>query len=106
MIEVRPQGKIVEKIVRTKTGWLVLAVFFVTEREGEISVRLLSVRPVPERITNCELRTTNGGNYLTGECRKPKAAAVEVKPRKTTTSPYFNIFEFFVSQPTRAPSRA
>ena len=45
MLTVKPQGKIIDRVVRTKTGEFVLATFLVLEQDGELSVRLLSVKP-------------------------------------------------------------
>ena len=105
MLQVKPQGKIVERIVRTKTGEFVLATFYVVERNGEIiNVRLLSVKPVSDQAKNYKLETTNSCLCLRGSCLKSPSVIPHRKRYTPTVSPFFNIFEFLVSQPTRAPS--
>ncbi len=119
MLAVKSQGKIVQKVLRTKAGQSVLATFFVIEREGEFDVRLLSVSPIqkPDGIRNYarpyraysgtfgrELGIRNEPLCLTGRCQKSPAVISYRKNHYSVVSPFFNIFEFLVSQPTRAPS--
>lgn len=106
MLEIKPQGKIVEKIVRAKTGEFVVATFFVVESENGLDVRLISVRPLPKvaRITNQESRIKNKIFRLKGECVKSSQIISHRRKYTPTVSPFFNTLEFFVSQPTRAPS--
>ncbi len=104
MLAVKPQGKIVRKIVRAKTGEFVLAVFLVVEREGEVQFQLLSVKPIGEAgIKNHELGTGKGVLCLAGGCLKSPAVTL-YRHNHSVVSPFFNTLEFFVSQPTRAPS--
>lgn len=107
MLALKSQEKIIERIVRTKTGQLVRAVFLVSEYQGELKVRLLSVRPVSQptdRITNHESRITNKTLCLSGKCAKSPVITSERHTFTEILSPFFNKLEFFVSQPTRAPS--
>ncbi len=106
MLAVKSQGKIVQKVLRTKTGEQVLAVFFVTEENGELQVRLLSVSPVgnSEKTTNYKLQTTNSSFCLPGRCLKFSAVTSYRHNYHSVVSPFFNALEFFVSQPTRAPA--
>ena len=107
MLAVKSQGKIVLKVLRTKAGGFVLAVFFVIERNGEFDVRLIDVKPVDnsEKSTNYKLQTKNF-LCLSGNCQKSPAVISYHKKHYSVVSPFFNIFEFFVSQPTRAPSHS
>lgn len=94
MLEIKSQGKIVERIVRTKTGEFVLATFFVVEINGELQIRLVSVKPAPkEKIV-----------ALPVVAAKSLAVTSERHVYSAVVSPFFNKFEFLVSQPTRAPS--
>lgn len=105
MLEIKTQRKIVERIVRTKTGQLVRAVFLVAECDGELRVRLLSAVPVSDsKATSYQLPATSFSLCLKGKCVKSSAVTAERHIFTETVSPFFNKFEFFVSQPTRAPS--
>ncbi|MBI2475684.1 MAG: hypothetical protein HYV67_00380 [Candidatus Taylorbacteria bacterium] len=104
MLAVKSQGKIVQKVLRTKAGESVLATFFVIESDGGLNVRLLSVRPVENRIANQESRITKQVLCLRGSCAKSPSVAAERRGYSAVVSPFFNKFQFFISQPTRAPS--
>lgn len=106
MLEIKPQGKIIEKIVRTRTGEFVLAVFFVVESDGGLNVRLLFVKPIQKqaRITNQESKIKNKILCLRGDCAKSPTVISYHKRFTPIVSPFFNKFQFLVSQPTRAPS--
>jgi|GEM_PF-1459281 len=106
MLEIKPQGKIIRRIVKTKTGEFVLATFYVVESESGLDVRLLSVKRVQKqaRIENCKLKIENYPLYLTGKCPKFSSVISNHHNYSGVVSPFFNKFEFFVSQPTRAPS--
>ena len=106
MLEIKPQGKIVEKIVRAKTGEFVVATFFVSEINGELQIRLLRVVPLrdSEKTANLQLETGNYSLCLFGTCAKSPAVTAERHIYTEIVSPFFNALEFFVSQPTRAPS--
>ncbi|MCR4311247.1 MAG: hypothetical protein NUV54_01625 [Candidatus Taylorbacteria bacterium] len=106
MLEIKPQGNIVERIVRTKTGEFVFAVFYVEESEEGLRVRLLSVRPISDsaQAKNNKLQTAGVCLYLPGKCPRSPAVIAYRKKYTSTVSPFSSLFEFFVSQPTRAPS--
>ncbi|MSU55567.1 MAG: hypothetical protein EXS46_03475 [Candidatus Taylorbacteria bacterium] len=107
MLAIKPQGRIVERIVRAKTGEFVLATFFVVERNGEIlNVRILRVSPLSgsENASTLKLESGNCSFLLPGFCLK-SPTVISYKEKFTgEVSPFFNIFQFLVSQPTRAPS--
>ena len=99
MLTLKPQGKIVERIVRARTGQFVRAVFLVLESEGGLDVRLLSVCPIKKSG-----KANSFSLCLRGNCLK-SSPVISHRPRYIpTVSPFFNTLEFFVSQPTRAPS--
>ena len=100
MLQVKSQGKIVEKIVRTKNGEYVLAVFLVEDFGGEFKVRVLSVKPI-DKLVGATLKA----KCLSG-CSLESPAVISYRHKyHSLVSPFFNNLEFFVSQPTRAPSR-
>ena len=101
MITLKPQGKIVEKMVRTKTGEYVWAVFLVVENNGEFKVRVLSVKPIDKLVGAIEKAKCLKG------CSLKSPAVISYRHKYfSLVSPFFNNLEFFVSQPTRAPSQA
>lgn len=106
MLALKSQGKIVERIVRTKAGQLVRAVFLVAEQNGELKVRLISVVPIgqPNGFTIQGSRFKNKILCLIGKCAKSLVITSERHQFREILSPFFNKFQFFVSQPTRAPS--
>ena len=106
MLTLKPQGKIVERIVRARTGQFVRAVFLVLESEGGLDVRLLSVCPIKKsgKANSYKLQANSFSLCLRGNCLK-SSPVISHRPRYIpTVSPFFNTLEFFVSQPTRAPS--
>lgn len=105
MLAIKSQGKIIERIVRAKTGEFVRAVFYVVEVNGEFQVELISARPVTEAgIKNYELGIKGTKLCLGGKCLKSPNVISYRHNYHSIISPFSNIFEFFVSQPTRAPS--
>ena len=95
----KPQGKIIERIVRTKAGEFVLAKFLVIEEGGKFQIKLLSVQP----IAGHTFRTPEAVLLPVAEQKSPAVIAYRSNYR-SVISVFSNIFEFFVSQPTRAPS--
>ena len=103
MLAVKSQGKIVERILKTKVGEQVLATFFVVEENGELQIRLLSIRSI-ERFRIQDSGFKNGTICLPGAGAKSPAVTAYRHNYFSVVSPFFNTLEFFVSQPTRAPS--
>ncbi len=106
MLALKLQENIVERIVRTKSGQLVRAVFLVSEYQGELRVRLISASPIQKStgIRNYELGIRNKILCISGACAKSPAITSEHHIYREIVSPFFNKLEFFVSQLTRAPS--
>ncbi len=106
MIIKSEKGKVIRKIVRTRSGELVVAVFLVAERDGELQVALLSARPLrrQERLVTAGARESTANNLcLSGACNGVAPAAAAYRCR-TFVSPYVNLFEFLSSQNIRGPS--
>ena len=101
MLTIKPPGQLVHKVVKTRTGEFVLATFLVCESNDELQVQLLGVKPVAHSAVKA-VRTV----ALPAVLEKSPAVTLYRHHYHSITSPFFNIFEFFVSQPTRAPSRS
>ncbi len=106
MLTLGSQKKIVQKVVKTKTGQFVLATFLVIEQNGQFSVRLLSVNPVEhsQASNDNKLKTTNLSVCLPGISLKSPAVTFYRHNYHSIVSPLFDQLKFFISQPTRAPS--
>ena len=92
ILAIKSQGKIVQKVIRTKAGEFVLATFFVTEENGELQVRLLSVKSVgkSEKATRYMLHATRSLLCLPGNCQKsPEVISYRHKYHQIV-SPFFN----------------
>ncbi|MES2087389.1 MAG: hypothetical protein V4467_00145 [Patescibacteria group bacterium] len=106
MLAIKSQQKIVQRILTTKTGEQVRAMFLVVESDGEFKVHLLSVSPISsQKAISCKLSATSFSHCLSGNSLKSPAIISYKKAFYNAVSPFFNTLEFFVSQPTRAPSR-
>lgn len=96
MLKAYSNQKIVEKILTAKNGVRVRAVFLVTEENGVFQAKILSIKPLPVETKAPVLK-----------CASPKKVSIKPKQKifEKIVSPYINLFSFFNSQPTRAPSR-
>ncbi len=115
MQSLQRQEKIVEKVLKTKAGEYVRAVFLVYEVNGNLEARLLSARPLSRSRFEIRDSTRPYRNGTFGQGFKKTVVCLPVTNQASTqsvantkyfrtSSPYFNIFSFFNSQPTRAPS--
>ena len=100
MLSVRPQQKIVEKILQTKGGGFVRAQFLLTEYQGRIHIKLISAEPISEQ---------EGGTFsVPSTLALPVAITIGTFERVLnygeTIVSTFTDFSFFTSQPTRAPA--
>jgi hypothetical protein len=99
---------IYERILTAKNGQLVRVTFAVVEVNGVMRGRIISVAPVVSVAGQTVVATTTANSateqlYLPLSVHHDIAASVESIFVKKTPSPYLS-FEFFMSQPTRAPS--
>ncbi len=94
-----------EKIVRSKHGTLLCVRFAVAEIDGEVCARILSAEPlrILAPFTKHHSRNTNEICLLAGAHIK-STLVFAYQPKHSVSSPFFNKFSFFTSQPTRAPS--
>jgi hypothetical protein len=100
MLTIRqPKTKVLERIIRAKTGEFVLATFLVVEYQGQVRAKLLSIAPL----------TQEQAEFQASAIKALPAPLVKTVFEKVLTfgeeiiSPFVD-FSFFVSQPTRAPS--
>ena len=98
MLVLRPQTKIVSKILRKKSGELVRAFFLVSEIEGKYFVKLLKTEPVVSSDFETAKET-----LLAGKTAGDSAVEFVKSLGRQIVSPYFDL-NFFISQLTRAPS--
>ena len=123
------QSKFVTKIVTARDGREYRVVFLVALLDGEIKARIVSAVRVrnnelgrsgrfgsePQRGTSESLQArmrirnyesgTNKQYYLSGFSAKQPKTEENIPCEQKLTSPYLTL-EFFMSQPTRAPSRS
>ena len=97
MLVARPQAKIVERIIRTKTGDFVRAFFAVTEYQGKYFVKLVKTEKIAIRDLNSPEKYLLDGKHQTSGWSVQEIFAESI------ISPYKD-FNFFISQQTRAPS--
>lgn len=96
MLTLRPQQKIVEKILIARNGGRVRVTFAVIETAGNIEFKVLKVTPIVASIKGPAILA------LPGKI-KDSVAPATTATFTTFVSPYVSLF-FFDSQPTRAPS--
>ena len=94
------RNDIYERILTAKNGQLVRVQFAVVEVDGVMRGRVISVTPIVSVASKSVQETQL---CLSGRIASDIADAVESLFTRPQHSPYFS-FEFFMSQPTRAPS--
>lgn len=92
-----------ERILTSKNGQLVRVTFEIIEVGGIMRGRVISVVPVISVASSTKTETAHAPLFLTGVIAQNISEAVEAAIAKPHTSPYIS-FDFFMSQPTRAPS--
>jgi|SRR3989344_5983982 len=108
-ISTQNQQGIFEKVLRGKDGRLYAVRFVITDTDGQIRGRVLSIVPVselPSRITIYRNKTETSF-YNQRVLNAPTKKTERFFQRACDgliTSPYFSSLDFFVSQMTRAPS--
>jgi len=100
MLTIAPRQKIVEKIVTNKSGESALLIFLVTEFEGYVQAKLISMKRLSSAFSaskpKCIVGSTQKNDFLSFTQKLPEQVP----------SPYFQISSFFTSQLTRAPASA
>ena len=100
MLSLRPQQKIVEKVLQNKAGGFVRAQFLLTEYQGRIHVKLISA----EAISVQEAQHFSAPSALALPVVITQATFERVLNYGETIVSTFTDFSFLVSQPTRAPA--
>ncbi|MES2470643.1 MAG: hypothetical protein V4526_00185 [Patescibacteria group bacterium] len=102
MLITQPQGHIFDRVLRTKEGKLVRVTFVVVSVGGELKAKVLNIAPLEGHqptLKAAEILALPG-----------KVSKVSILPQKKTGFEYKSILSplqnlnFFISQPTRAPS--
>ena len=101
MLSLRPQQQIVEKVLKNKAGGYVRAKFLLTEYNGRIHVKLLSAVPIFDDVSTFATEIVLA---LPSVITKTVFEQVLIHGEVIVSS--FFDFNFFVSQPTRAPARS
>jgi len=103
------QSRFAEKILTDRTGRQFRVLFLVSLVDGEVRAQFVSAQPI-FNATNAALpgrvAKSTPWSKLCLPCTKAAAKIISsrVKSRSRVASPYFSSLEFFMSQPTRAPS--
>lgn len=94
-------NSVFERILRDKNGVLVRVRFTVVETNGVFAPQIISIAPVVAQTrTKAETRET----VCLPVAQAPKVIVEDTTPSFISKiSPYFTL-DFFMSQPTRAPS--
>jgi hypothetical protein len=105
-------GGIYEKILRAKDGRLVRVRFVVSEMDGRFKGHIIAAEPVEliksaRSVSQAKPASQAEPLFLPAQPSSQSHVSNPVRAIPSTAhfSPYFS-FEFFMSQPTRAPSRA
>lgn len=106
--DIRPG--IYERIIRAKDGRLVRVHFVVSENGGRLKGQIISVEPVEVSVEAAATQSRQPQQsqiFLPGATLEKNTAVKTVRkiPATSHASPY-SFFDFFMSQPTRAPSLA
>jgi hypothetical protein len=101
-----PFGGVYEKVLRAKDGRLVRVRFVVSEMDGRFKGHIIAAEPVQSVGQATQVKPAAPLFLPTQPSSQAHAKnPVRAIPSTAHFSPYFS-FEFFMSQPTRAPSRA
>ncbi len=104
------QSRFIEKVLTDRAGQQFRVLFLVTLVDGGVKAQFVSAHPIFEaaKIAGLPGRIVKMSSWpkLCLPAIKTATKAVETKIRSWTrvASPYYSSFDFFMSQPTRAPS--
>lgn len=121
------QSRFIEKILTDRSGRQFRVLFLVSLVNGEVRGQIISAQPIFEGVKNATLpgrvakiRARHEARHefanssadspwtkLCLPCTKTAAKIIGSKVRSWSrvASPYYSSLEFFMSQPTRAPSK-
>jgi hypothetical protein len=104
------QSRFIEKVLTDRSGQQFRVLFLVSLVNGEVRGQIISAQPIFETAKTAGLpgRVAKVAPWvnLCLPCTKAAAKIIEskVRPWSRVASPYYSSLEFFMSQPTRAPS--
>jgi hypothetical protein len=104
------QSRFIEKVLTDRAGRQFRVLFLVSLINGEVRGQIISAQPIFEGVRAVSLpgRVVKMTSWtrLCLSCTKAAAKIIEskVKSWSRVASPYYSSLEFFMSQPTRAPS--
>jgi len=104
------QSRFIEKVLTDRSGRQFRVLFLVSLVNGEVRGQIVSAQPIFEGATAAALpgRVAKAMPWSTLCLPCTKAAAKIIASRihswSRVASPYYSSLEFFMSQPTRAPS--
>jgi hypothetical protein len=112
------QSRFIEKVLTDRSGRQFRVLFLVSLVNGEVRGQIVSAQPIFEEVMAASLpghvskgraRHESADSPWTKLCLpaiKSATKAIDAKIRSWTrvASPYYSSFDFFMSQPTRAPS--
>ncbi|MEY2664259.1 MAG: hypothetical protein RIT04_67 [Candidatus Parcubacteria bacterium] len=102
------RSKIITKVMTSQTGERALVHFLIVESETGIQVRVLKVEAINDskQSTSATASTRTTAPLLSLTQISPAIIATLSTRVRNIVSPFTTDFAFFISQPTRAPSRA
>ena len=104
------QSRFLEKVLTDRNGRQYRVLFLVSLVNGEVRGQIVSAQPVFEEAKSIRLpgRTASAPSFVKLCLPAVKSAAKVTESRMSSwsrvASPYYSSLEFFMSQPTRAPS--
>jgi len=105
------QSRFIEKVLTDRAGQQFRVLFLVSLVDGEVRGQIVSAQPI-ETIKSARLpgRVSKGSPWtklcLPAVKSITKIVDTKIRSWSRVASPYYSSLEFFMSQPTRAPSRA
>ena len=104
------QSRFIEKVLTDRAGQQYRVLFLVSLVNGEVRGQIVSAQPIYEDANVIRLpgRVAKAQSFvkLCLPCTKAAAKIISSSVRSwaRVASPYYSSLEFFMSQPTRAPS--
>ena len=103
------QSRFIEKVLTDRNGQQFRVLFLVSLVNGEVRGQIVSAQPIfetaktpgfPGRVQGC----ISGKSLFAVHKSRRKNHQSKVRTWSRVASPYYSSLEFFMSQPTRAPS--
>jgi hypothetical protein len=104
------QSRFIEKVLTDRNGQQFRVLFLVSLINGEVRGQVVSAQPIYGQVKTVSLPSSvakeTSWSKLCLPCTKAAAKIIgsKIRPWTRVASPYYSSLEFFMSQPTRAPS--